>query len=207
VHPRGDANDNDTMRRFVSAVQAVGPDATGAPVSIQESSRTIIRAFFVAGVWAWLAITLLLAVVLRKVRDVLVTLTPLVLAGLATLALCAALDIRLNFENIIALPLLLGVGVAFSIYFVMAWRAGAVGLLRSSLARAIIFSALTTSTAFGSLWLSRHPGTASMGELLALSLVCTLVCTLFVLPVLLGPPVASRPGGTARSDSDAKRRV
>ena len=194
VRPRGDANDNETMRAFVAAVQSVAPDATGAPVSIQESSRTIIAAFLIAGVWAWPAITLLLILVLRNVRHVLLTLAPLVLAGLATLALCAALDIRLNFENIIALPLLLGVGVAFSIYFVVAWRGGTAGLLASSLARAIIFSALTTSAAFGSLWLSQHPGTASMGELLALSLACTLVCTLFVLPVLLGPPAPSRTG-------------
>jgi predicted RND superfamily exporter protein len=69
----------------------------------------------------------------------------------------------------------------------MAWRAGAQGLLQSSLARAILFSALTTAVAFGSLWLSNHPGTASMGELLIISLVCTMVCTLVVLPVLLGP--------------------
>jgi hopanoid biosynthesis associated RND transporter like protein HpnN len=191
VHARGDTNDNDVLRRFVAAVKTIAPDATGAPVAIQESSSTIIRAFFTAGVWAWLAITMLLALVLRSVRDVLLTLAPLVLSGLSTLALCALCGIRLNFENVIALPLLLGVGVAFDIYFVMAWRAGARELLQSSLTRAIIFSALTTSAAFGSLWFSRHPGTASMGELLALSLTCTLVCTLLVLPVLLASVASS----------------
>src|SRR4029079_10102561 len=125
VQPRGDVNDNENLRRFVSSVQTIAPEDTGTTVSIQESSSTIIRAFFVAGVWAWLAITVLLALVLRKTRDVLLTLAPLVLSGLGKLALCAALEIALNFENIIALPLLLGVGVAFDIYFVMAWRAGA----------------------------------------------------------------------------------
>jgi predicted RND superfamily exporter protein len=133
------------------------------------------------------------------------TLAPLVLSGLSTLALCAALDLPLNFANVIALPLLLGVGVAFSIYFVMAWRAGATGLLQSSLARAIIFSALTTSTAFGSLWLSQHPGTASMGKLLALSLACTLVCTLFVLPVLLNACAARKGEGATHIAGKASR--
>ena len=188
VYAKGDSNDNETLRRFVAAVRAVASDATGAPVSTQESARTIVGAFVEAGVWAFLAITALLAIVLRRVRDVLLTLAPLVLAGLTTLALCVALRIPINFENVIALPLLLGIGVAFNIYFVMAWRAGSVGLLQSSLARAVIFSALTTATAFGSLWLSNHPGTASMGKLLALSLMCTLVSALFVLPALLGPP-------------------
>ncbi len=188
VTAKGDSNDNQTLLKFVAAVKTLAPEATGAPVSMQESGATIVRAFVEAGVWATVAITALLTIVLRRARDVLLTLAPLVLSGLATLAATVALDIPLNFENVIALPLLLGIGVAFNIYFVMAWRAGTVGLLQSSLTRAVIFSALTTATAFGSLWLSSHPGTASMGKLLALSLLCTLVSALFVLPALLGPP-------------------
>src|SRR5262249_23311954 len=72
---------------------------------------------------------------------------------------------------IIALPLLLGVGVAFKIYYIMAWRAGQTGLLQSSLTRAVMFSALTTATAFGSLWLSSHPGTSSIGKVMAPALL------------------------------------
>jgi len=98
------------------------------------------------------------------------------------------LGIPMNFANIVALPLLLGVGVAFKIYYVVAWRAGRTKLLQSSLTRAIFFSALTTATAFGSLWLSSHPGTASMGKLLALSLVTTLAAVLLFQPALMGRP-------------------
>ena len=188
VFPKGDANDNATLRRFVAAVRALAPEANGAPVSIQESSRTIVRAFVQAGAWALVSIALLLALTLRRASDVLLTLAPLVLSGLVTLGICAAAGIPINFENIIALPLLAGIGVAFNIYFVMAWRSGRRELLQSSLARAVIFSALTTGTAFGSLWLSHHPGTSSMGELLALSLACTLASALLFLPALLGEP-------------------
>jgi len=185
VYPRGDASDNATLERFVAAVRAIAPDAAGAPVSIQESSRTIVRAFLEAGCWALVSITVLLALALRRLLDVLLTLAPLALAGVVTLGICVAAGLPLNFENIIALPLLFGIGVAFSIYFVIAWRAGRRELLQSSLTRAVIFSALATGTAFGSLWLSHHPGTASMGELLALSLACTLASTLLFLPALL----------------------
>jgi len=188
VFPKGDAADNETLRRFVAAVTAVAPNATGAPVGIQESGRTIVRAFLQAGVWSLVAIVLLLAFTLRRATDVALTLAPLALSALLTLGISGAFGMALNFENIIALPLLLGIGVAFNIYFVSAWRAGRGKLLQSSLARAVIFSALTTGTAFGSLWLSHHPGTASMGKLLALSLACTLVATLLFLPALLGPP-------------------
>jgi hypothetical protein len=70
----------------------------------------------------------------------------------------------------------------------MAWRSGETNLLQSSLARAVLFSALTTGMAFGSLWLSSHPGTASMGKILMISIVWTLVCALLFEPALLGPP-------------------
>ncbi|HWZ71519.1 MAG TPA: MMPL family transporter [Casimicrobiaceae bacterium] len=192
VFPKGNANDNETLRRFVAAVTALAPEATGAPVSIQESSRTIVRAFLQAGLWALLAIILLLAFVLRRATDVALTLAPLALSGLVTLGICVATGLPLNFENIIALPLLLGIGVAFNIYFVTAWRARRGELRQSSLTRAVIFSALTTGTAFGSLWLSHHPGTSSMGKLLALSLACTLVSALLFLPTLLGEPRTRR---------------
>ena len=79
------------------------------------------------------------------------TLAPLMLAGLLTLGSCVALNLKLNFANIIALPLLLGIGVAFNIYFVVAWRAGAKNFLQSSLTRAVIFSAATTASGFGTL--------------------------------------------------------
>ena len=100
----------------------------------------------------------------------------------------------LNFANIIALPLLLGVGVSFNIYFVMNWRRGVVAHLSSPTARAVVFSALTTGTAFGSLALSRHPGTASMGTLLLISLGCTLVASLIFVPALLALVSPSRSG-------------
>ena len=90
----------------------------------------------------------------------------------------------LNFANIIVLPLLFGIGVAFHIYFIMAWREGTREFLQTSLTRAIFLSALTTATGFGTLWLSSHPGTSSMGELLMISLCWTLI-TLFVLPTVL----------------------
>jgi uncharacterized protein len=190
VFPRGDSNDNRTLERFSRAVQAVAPDATGAPISIQEAARMIVHAFIEAGIWSFLAITLLLAIVLRRVRDVTVTLVPILLSGLLTLASCVLIGQPLNFANIIALPLLFGIGVAFNIYFVMAWRSGDTLPLRSSLTRAVLFSALTTATAFGSLWLSSHPGTASMGKLLIVSLAWTLVTALLFEPALLGPPRA-----------------
>jgi len=186
--PKGDPNDNETLRGFARAIQAHFPDAVGTPVSILESGRTVVLAFIQAGAFALISISILLWIVLRRFGDVLLTLVPLLLAGLIALEVCVLIGLPLNFANIIALPLLLGVGVAFKIYYIMAWRAGQSDLLQSSLTRAVIWSALTTATAFGSLWLSSHPGTSSMGKLLALSLVCTLAAAVLFQPALMGKP-------------------
>ncbi|KQQ21585.1 hopanoid biosynthesis-associated RND transporter HpnN [Methylobacterium sp. Leaf122] len=199
VHPKGDSNDDEVLRRFAKEVQTVDPHATGAPIATTESSYTILGAFVQAGLTALALIFILLSFALRKPWDVAMTLGPLVLATLWTLMALKVIGMPLNFANIIALPLMLAVGVAFHIYYVIAWRAGVVDMLASSLTRAIFFSALTTGTAFGSLMLSSHPGTASMGELLALSLFFTLIAAFFVVPAFLGPPPkqpdAERPEG------------
>jgi hopanoid biosynthesis associated RND transporter like protein HpnN len=186
--PRGDPNDNDNLRNFAAAVLVAEPTAIGGPVSILKSGDTVVRAFVHAGIYALLVISLLLWVTLRRITDVLLTLVPLLVAGVVTLEICVLIKLPLNFANIVAMPLLLGIGVAFKIYYVTAWRSGRTNLLQTSLTRAIFFSALTTATAFGSLWLSSHPGTSSMGKLLALSLVTTLAAVLLFQPALMGKP-------------------
>jgi uncharacterized protein len=186
--PRGDPNDNDNLRRFASAVLAAEPMAIGGPVSILKSGDTVVNAFIHAGIYALVVIGLLLWITLRRLTDVAMTLVPLLVAGAVTLEICVLIGLPLNFANIVALPLLLGIGVAFKIYYVTAWRSGRTNLLQTSLTRAIFFSALTTATAFGSLWLSSHPGTSSMGKLLALSLVTTLAAVLLFQPALMGKP-------------------
>lgn len=187
VAPKGDSNDNAVLRHFSRAVQKIAPEATGPPISIQAASDTVSHAFILAGVLSLVVISALLILALRSVRETLFTLAPIVVAGFLTFGTCVLIDQPINFANIIAFPLLFGVGVAFHIYFVMAWRRGATNLLQSSLARGVFFSALTTGAAFGALMFSSHPGTASMGKILMISLIWTLVAALIFEPALLGP--------------------
>jgi predicted RND superfamily exporter protein len=189
----GDPDNTADLRDFVTAVLAIEPNATGAAVALYESGNTIVRAFIEAGMFALSAIALLLWITLRRLGDILLTLLPLLVAGLVTLELCVIFELPLNFANIIALPLLLGVGVAFKIYYIMAWREGKTALLQSVLTRAVIYSAMTTATAFGSLWMSSHPGTSSMGKLMSLALICTMAAAVLFQPALMGPPREKRP--------------
>ena len=176
------------LRRFATAILATEPSATGPAISYYESGETVTRAFIEAGILALVSIAVLLFIALRRMTDVLLTLIPLLLAGAVTLEVCVMTGLALNFANIIALPLLLGVGVAFKIYYTMAWRAGKTGLLQSTLTRAVIFSAMTNAIAFGSMAVSSYPGMASMGKLVALALFCTLISAVLFQPVLMGRP-------------------
>lgn len=186
--PKGDPNDDEVLRQFADAVLAAEPTATGPAISVSQWSGAIVSAFMEAGVLALCSIAALLWIALRRVGDMLLTLIPLVVAAAVTLEICALTNFSLNYANIIALPVLLGVGVAFKIYYIVAWRAGETNFLQSPLTRAVFFSALMTATAFGSLWLSSNPGISSMGKLLALSLACTLASAALFQPALMGPP-------------------
>ncbi len=193
VIPKGDPNDMNTLAKFADAVLAAVPEAAGSPIALTQSERTVLRAFYEAGALALIAIALILWVTLKRFGDVLLTLVPLLVAGAVTLELMGLIGAPLNFANVIALPLLLGVGVAFKIYYIMAWRAGQTALLQSTLTRAVVFSAATTATAFGSMWLSKDPGMSSMGGLMALALTCTLAAAVLFQPLLMGPPRETMP--------------
>jgi len=183
--PKPGVRDTGALRAWVEAASRVVPQSSGSAVYIVKSADTITGAFAIAAFSAVGAITLILALALHKARDVALVMAPLLASMLLTALLLRVFGLDLNFANIIALPLLLGVGVSFNIYFVMNWRSGSTRFVSTATARAVIFSALTTSTAFGSLALSSHPGTASMGVLLLISLGCTVFTTLVFVPALL----------------------
>ena len=187
VFAKGDIKDPVVLGHFVDSVRSVAPAATGGPVLILETGRTVAGAFLQASIYALIGITIVLAIMLRRLRDVVLVVVPLVLAGLYTLGAVVLTGLSFNYANVIAVPLLMGIGVAFDIYFVTLWRhsSGKVALLQTPTARAVVFSACTTATAFGSLAFSHHVGTASMGLLLIVALFFVLVSTLLVQPTLM----------------------
>jgi predicted RND superfamily exporter protein len=183
--PTAAAQHTKGLRKFAKAVLSVAPNAGGPAISTIATAQTILDSFREAALLAALAIAIILFVVFRNFRDTFLVLSTLALSSLLT-ALFAKVDgLQINYANIIALPLLLGVGVSFNVYFVMNFRAGMRRFLHSATAHAVLFSALTTGTAFGTLAASHDRGTSSMGVLLLLSLLAVLISTFFYLPALL----------------------
>jgi uncharacterized membrane protein YdfJ with MMPL/SSD domain len=183
--PTSAAQTTQGLRKFSDAVLSVAPRAGGPAISTIATAGTILGSFREAALLAVIAIAVILFVVFRNVRDMALVLATLALSGLLTALLAKLAGLQINYANIIALPLLLGVGVSFNVYFVMNYRAGMRRFLSSATAHAVLFSALTTGTAFGTLAASHDRGTASMGCLLLLSLFSVLIATFVFLPALL----------------------
>ena len=189
IFPAEPVDDPRAMKRFVESVREVlGDRITGAPVINLGASDAVVLAFIQAFSCAFVVITGLLWLILRSFKDVAIVLSPLILAGLLTTAASVVFSLPFNFANIIALPLLLGIGVDSALHMLHRYRTALPdngNLLQTSTARAVLFSALTTTVSFGNLATSSHAGTASMGVMLTIGIVATLVCTLLVLPALL----------------------
>ncbi len=187
IVPKKDLNDAANLKEFVEEVQGINENVAGLPVGDQASGKAVVLAFQQAFIGALLAIALLLMIILRSIRDALLVLFLLILAGSLTGAATVVLESPFNFANIIALPLLLGLGVDSCIHVVHRARVSATANpLRTSTARGVVFSSLTTLFSFSSLAFTPHLGTASMGLLLTVGILFMLFCTLLVLPAFIG---------------------
>ena len=185
IFPNGDMRDKKKLSAFVKAVRGVAPNATGTPVVVLEAGKTVINSFVKAIIITLTLIIILVMSLTNSFRELVLILTPLILASLFTISASVLLNLPFNFANVIVLPLLFGLGIASSIHLVLADRENEEDVMRTSTPRAIVFSALTTIGSFGSIALSSHPGTSSMGLLLTIALICSLICTLVILPALL----------------------
>ena len=188
ISAAGNLNDDRVLIDFVKTVQGVAPLATGAPVSFIASGRTVVESFQQAFAAAFIIIVILLLVLLRSVKDTARAMGPLVLGSLLIGAACVLAGLPLNFANVIALPLMLGVGVDNGVLIL--WRGrqdGSRGVnpVLSGTGRAVAIAGLTTLVSFASLMLSAHRGMASMGLLLTMALFIFLACTFLILPALL----------------------
>lgn len=188
IMPRRNINENGAMRDFVETLQKVDARVIGAPVVNLEASDAVIKAFSQAFLYALVAIVVILFFMLHRGQDVAYVVVPLLVATLMTGAASVVLDIPINFANIIALPLLLGIGVDNGIHIVHRFRTAPpddTHLMRTSSARAVVISTLTNIGGLGNLAFSPHLGTASMGEILAIGIGMTMLCTFVILPSLL----------------------
>lgn len=204
LYPSTSLHTADELDEFVLAVRAATPDPAGVPVNLYEFGQVASRSFNQALVSALAIISTLLFLLWRRLGDVLIVMAPLALGASLTAATAVLLDIRFNFTNVVVIPLLFGIGVDSAIHLVQRAHEGlAEGeqLLDTPTARAVYYSAVTTTVSFGSLSLAGHNGIESLGILLTIGLLYTVLSVLVVLPALLD--LRSRPTRTPLSREPA----
>lgn len=189
ITPAKDQNDVHNLREFVAQVQGVDNSVSGLPIANEAGGTAVVNAFLQAFGGAFFAISLLLWWTYHNFKQMALVIGPLLLAALLTGASNVVLSNPFNFANIIALPLLLGLGIDSSILIMHKLHFNKHhddNLLQSSTTRGIIFSSLTTLFSFSSLVFTSHRGMASMGLLLTIGLFFTVICSLVVLPAFSG---------------------
>jgi uncharacterized protein len=187
VFPKQDLNDLTNLDAFISQVQNVEENITDLPVLFLESMKEVVKAFKQAIFIAIIVIALLLFVMRRNLADMLLVIVPLLLAGLFTMASTALTGTPINFANIIALPLLLGLGVDNGIHMLEKIRHSPneeQNIYQSSTARGIFYGALTTLSSFAGLAFSPHQGVASMGLVITIGIFWIMIGTFVILPAL-----------------------
>jgi predicted RND superfamily exporter protein len=171
---------------FTDAVLKVAPQATGTPI-LNESLTEYLRVSYLhAAGWAFLAIVVLIFLHFQSFKYLLLTLAPLVLAVLWRTGAMVWLGLDFNPANIVTLPLIIGIDVAFGVYIIDRYREdGRLSIFAGSTGKAIIMSSLTSLFGFSSLLISDYTGMFSLGELMSLGIAIGLVTAIFFLPQLL----------------------
>lgn len=191
--PAEDVREPQFLTRYVDSAAAIFPDIAGGAIQWEKAGRIIAESMLQASLLALVVIGAVLFIVVRRASTVFLMLFPLALAAVLTIATGVVFDVPFNYANVIVLPLLMGIGIDSGIHLVLRQqkveRRSARGQAVASVygtatPRAVLFSAMTTVGSFGSLMLSEHRGTASMGQLLSIAIAYTLVCTLIVLPAV-----------------------
>jgi len=196
IYPKGNVYNPDQLEAFVEDLRRVDqrlnvPDderVTGTVVQIYESSSLMVRAYVKAGLYALVAVFLIVLIDFQRASDALLCLLPVALAFVMLLGLMGANDLAINPANIVVLPLLFGIGVDCGVHILHRYRAAPnehpPGLAAGT-GKGVTITGVTTIVGFACLMVASHRGIASLGMTLALGMALTLLACLVVMPSVL----------------------
>ncbi|MGL6194707.1 MAG: MMPL family transporter, partial [Thermoguttaceae bacterium] len=186
IYSSADIWNMDEMEQFVKKVRDIDPKATGSPLQTYEASLQMQRGYQNASVYAFFAIVFLIFFDFRSIRDMILSLIPMLCGMVQALGILGLLEIPLNPANMIAIPLILGIGVDYGVHVVHDFRQQSGKYrLSASTASSILITSLTTIIGFGSLMIASHRGLQSLGRVLVIGMSCSLFCSIVLLPALL----------------------
>jgi hopanoid biosynthesis associated RND transporter like protein HpnN len=201
IHPAVDIWGREGAARFVSDLRSIDPAVTGTPVITYEAIRLMERAYRQGTIYAMILVTLLTALVIRRVRETVLALLPLALGLVWTMGLMVFFGLKFTLGNVFGLPLILGAASEYGLNMMLRFmqdREHGGPLVARSTVMAVLVNGLTTIVGFGSLMLAQHRGIFGLGLLLTLGTAASLLAALVVLPVLLRMLPSRRPAPEAR---------
>ena len=207
IYPKNNIRERAPLEEFITQLRQVDADVTGSPVIGYESIQAMKAGYIEGAIYAFLAILLVTCFTLRRVGDTLLAVLPLALGVIWTAGLMHLFGLQFNLANLVAIPLIIGIGVENGIHIVHRFReAGESGpeLVAGSTGQAVALFSLTTMVGFGSLMVARYYGIFSMGLLLTIAVGSVLIASLAVLPMLLTHPAAQK-AGVALTDLVTKK--
>ncbi len=173
---------------FVASIESVDPQVTGKPISSLDGLRTMKHGFQWAGVYALGVIVLVLLWDFRKVSYLLLALAPLGMGVLCALGIMGLCGWPLNPANMIAFPLIVGVGVDNGVHVLhdyLSRNRRRQYTLSHTTGQGILVAALTTVLGFGTLMISSHRGLIGLGFILTLGVSSCMLSALVFLPAVL----------------------
>jgi len=185
--PSKDVSNPKNLEHFVNDVKTIFPNATGMPVVQLEAGKIVISSFKYAFMFSIIFLCLYICFIFKSFKYLFLTFSCLLIATILTLSTILFLNIKINFANMIALPLLYSLGISYPIYYIKRFSElkKIKNVFESNTPNAILISAATTICSFSSLALSEHNGTSSMGLLLFISLTMTFLSAIVILPILI----------------------
>jgi hypothetical protein len=188
VFARNDLWDFGPLEEFTKSIRSVDPEATGKPFGTVEGLKAMKNGLERAGVYAFLVIVAVLWLDFRRPRDTFIAVTPLLLGVLLSLGVLGLLGFPLNPANMIAFPLILGVGVDNGVHilhdYLIRQREGKQGVSRA-IGRGVVVKALTTMIGFGTLMISTERGLVGLGFILTVGVGCSMLSAVVLLPAAL----------------------
>jgi hopanoid biosynthesis associated RND transporter like protein HpnN len=176
------------LQNFVERIRTVDPKATGKPFGTVEGLIAMKDGLQRAGLYAFAVIVAVLLLDFRSIQQMLVAVAPLALGVGMTLGLMGLFGVPLNPANMIAFPLILGVGVDNGVHVLHDWvlrRAEAQTTISHAIGRGVLVKATTTMIGFGTLMISTERGLAGLGLILTLGVCCSMLSALILLPAAL----------------------
>jgi len=177
------------MDQFSTELETVSERTTGMPVIMRALFEIIGRDGRNAAYLTLVLVYLILLLDFRSFKYAFIAMLPLATGAVWMVGLMQLFGFQLDMMNVMALPLILGIGIDDGVHVVHRWRLEgprSANIVLSSTGKAVLLTSLTTILAFGSMMFSPFRGYASLSYALIFGVGACFFTTIIILPAFMG---------------------